>query len=166
MRDNDIVERSSCPYTPEQNGCAERKHRHIVETYCALLSYSPKIFTNDFETVVFTFNRLPTQLFNNYFPFNNLLKTYPNYSRLHIFYAFIFHGYILTQNISYLVTPNVILFLVIVRFIRFISVLIPSRLNFVPLYMLFFCQNIFLIVVRDGVVPTSVADFYSTTVTI
>lgn len=85
MRDNDIVERSSCPYTPEQNGCAERKHRHIVETYCALLSYSPKNFTNDFETVVFTFNRLPTQLFNNYFPFNNLLKTYPNYSRLHIF---------------------------------------------------------------------------------
>lgn len=32
LRDNGIVQHSSCPYTPEQKGCAEiKKHRHIVE---------------------------------------------------------------------------------------------------------------------------------------
>ena len=27
-----ITHQLSCPHTPEQNGCAERKHRHLVET--------------------------------------------------------------------------------------------------------------------------------------
>jgi len=32
-----IVHHISCPYTPEQNGLAERKHRHILETAITLL---------------------------------------------------------------------------------------------------------------------------------
>lgn len=32
-----IVHQSCCPYTPSQNGVAERKHRHLVETAIALL---------------------------------------------------------------------------------------------------------------------------------
>ena len=32
-----IVHQLSCPYTPEQNGLGERKHRHIVETAITLL---------------------------------------------------------------------------------------------------------------------------------
>jgi hypothetical protein len=34
-----------CPYTPEQNGIAERKHRHIIETTITLLhlSYGPML---------------------------------------------------------------------------------------------------------------------------
>nr|AAU90288.2 Polyprotein, putative [Solanum demissum] len=54
LRDNGIVQRSSCPYTPEQNGCAERKHRHIVETGRALLHHANvphKFWTNAFDTV-------------------------------------------------------------------------------------------------------------------
>ena len=38
--DNGITHRSACPKTPEQNGCAERKHRHIVEMALALLQHS------------------------------------------------------------------------------------------------------------------------------
>lgn len=34
---NGISHQVSCPHTPEQNGCAERKHRHIVETGLTLL---------------------------------------------------------------------------------------------------------------------------------
>lgn len=35
-----IVHQLSCPHTPSQNGVAERKHRHIVETTIALLHQS------------------------------------------------------------------------------------------------------------------------------
>lgn len=35
-----ISHQLSCPHTPEQNGCAERKHRHLVETARTLLATS------------------------------------------------------------------------------------------------------------------------------
>lgn len=68
LRDNGITQCVSCPYTPEQNGCAERKHRHILETGRALLHYAniPSHFwTNAFETAVYTINRLPTPRLKN-----------------------------------------------------------------------------------------------------
>lgn len=30
LKTNGIHHQLSCPHTPEQNGCAERKHRHLV----------------------------------------------------------------------------------------------------------------------------------------
>ena len=33
-----IVHQVSCPYTPQQNGLVERKHRHLIETTITLLS--------------------------------------------------------------------------------------------------------------------------------
>lgn len=33
-----IVHQLSCPYTPQQNGLAERKNRHLIETALALLT--------------------------------------------------------------------------------------------------------------------------------
>jgi hypothetical protein len=35
-----IVHRVSCPHTHQQNGSAEHKHRHIVETGLALLAHA------------------------------------------------------------------------------------------------------------------------------
>ncbi|GKB40837.1 retrovirus-related pol polyprotein from transposon TNT 1-94 [Tanacetum coccineum] len=37
FEDNGTLHRLSCPYTPQQNGRAERKHRHLVETGLAML---------------------------------------------------------------------------------------------------------------------------------
>ncbi|XP_043806668.1 uncharacterized protein LOC122721806 [Manihot esculenta] len=37
FRDNGILHQTTCPYTPQQNGVAERKNRHILETARALL---------------------------------------------------------------------------------------------------------------------------------
>lgn len=35
LSSNGIVRLISCPHTPQQNGTAERKHSHIVETTVA-----------------------------------------------------------------------------------------------------------------------------------
>lgn len=35
-----ILHQASCPYTPQQNGVAERKHRHIVELSLAIINHA------------------------------------------------------------------------------------------------------------------------------
>ncbi|MBN8086387.1 transposase family protein, partial [Vibrio vulnificus] len=46
----------SCPHTPQQNGVAERKHRHIVETGLTLLfqaNIPTKYWVDAFLTTIF-----------------------------------------------------------------------------------------------------------------
>ncbi|XP_050117694.1 uncharacterized protein LOC126595439 [Malus sylvestris] len=38
LENKGIVHMVSCPYTPQQNGLAERKHKHVVETAITLMS--------------------------------------------------------------------------------------------------------------------------------
>lgn len=40
LKEQGITHRISCPHTPAQNGMAERKHRHLVETALSLLKHS------------------------------------------------------------------------------------------------------------------------------
>jgi len=44
-----IIHRVSCPHTHQQQGCVERKHRHIINTTLALLaeSHVPKTFWDE-----------------------------------------------------------------------------------------------------------------------
>lgn len=83
-----IAHRVSCPHTHQQNGSAERKHRHIVETGLALLAHAHmpiKFWDEAFLTATYLINRLPTRVIDHKCPLERLLKTPPNYSLLRIF---------------------------------------------------------------------------------
>ncbi|KAM2558058.1 hypothetical protein TB2_015106 [Malus domestica] len=81
-----IQQQFSCPYTPQQNGCAERKHRHIVETARTLLIASQvphKFWVEGFLTAVYLINRLPPV--NKSSPWEQFFKKVPDYKSLWVF---------------------------------------------------------------------------------
>ncbi|KAM1301045.1 hypothetical protein ACFX2H_012130 [Malus domestica] len=76
----------SCPHTPEQNGCADRKHRHLVETARTLFAASkvPHFYWVDvFAVAIYLINRLPTLSWPS--PCESLFKKLPCYSTLRVF---------------------------------------------------------------------------------
>lgn len=78
----------SPPHTPEHNGIAERKHRHIAETGLALMSHAsmPKSYwTYAFTTAVYLINRMPTPILDFKNPFQILHGHLPNLQKLRIF---------------------------------------------------------------------------------
>ncbi|KAA0036904.1 Retrovirus-related Pol polyprotein from transposon TNT 1-94 [Cucumis melo var. makuwa] len=82
-----LVQRS-CPHTSQQNGCVERKHRHVLESVHALLLFAscPEKFWGEVAlTFVYTINRLPSSVLQNISPFERLYGTPPNYSNLKVF---------------------------------------------------------------------------------
>jgi histone deacetylase 1/2 len=78
----------SCPHAHQQNGSAERKHRHIVEVGLSLLAYASmplKYWDEAFSTAVYLINRLPSKVINSQSPFERLFHSKPDYSFLRIF---------------------------------------------------------------------------------
>ena len=83
-----ITHRVACPHTHQQNGAAERKHRHIVETGLTLLAHAsvPFHFWSDaFTTSCFLINRVPTRVLEMSTPLEKLLHETPDYSFLKVF---------------------------------------------------------------------------------
>ena len=83
-----IFHRVSCPNTSQQNGIAERKHRHLVETGLALLAHSSlplRFWDEAFLTACYLINRMPTPVLNKDTPLFRLFHVQPNYSSLRIF---------------------------------------------------------------------------------
>ena len=77
-----IQPRFSCPYTHQQNGVAERKHRHITEMGLILLSHSKmplKFLVEAFQMEVFTINLLLVAPLQFQSPFEKLYHKFPNY---------------------------------------------------------------------------------------
>lgn len=66
-----ILHQSSCPYTPQQNGVAERKNRHLVETARTMLLHHnvPSQFWGDaILTACYLINRMPSTVLHNKVP--------------------------------------------------------------------------------------------------
>jgi transposase InsO family protein len=83
-----ILHRLTCPHTSQQNGVAERKHKHVVELGLTLLAQSglpPKYWVNSFLTATFLINRLPTPVLHNESPFFKLFGKDPDYTSLRSF---------------------------------------------------------------------------------
>jgi len=80
MRQHGILHQTSCVDTPSQNGVAERKNRHLLETARALLFQMkvPKQFWADaVSTACFLINRMPSTVLVGNVPYNVL---FPNKS--------------------------------------------------------------------------------------
>ncbi|KAG8475464.1 hypothetical protein CXB51_032333 [Gossypium anomalum] len=80
-----IIHRVSCPHTSKQNGVAERKHRHVVETGLTVLAqanlpidYWGYVFCSAMHLI----NRLPTSVLDGKTPFQSLFGRAPTYNHL------------------------------------------------------------------------------------
>jgi len=78
----------SCPHAHQQNGAAERKHRHIVEVGLALLAHASmplKFWEDAFIAATYLINRTPSRVINFETPLERLFHQKPDYSSLRIF---------------------------------------------------------------------------------
>ncbi|CAN0870173.1 Retrovirus-related Pol polyprotein from transposon TNT 1-94 [Linum grandiflorum] len=76
-----IIHCSSCVDTPQQNGIAERKNRHLLETARALLftNQVPKhLWGEAVLTATYLINRLPSRILQFQTPREVLIQTYPH----------------------------------------------------------------------------------------
>ncbi|CAN0917564.1 Retrovirus-related Pol polyprotein from transposon TNT 1-94, partial [Linum grandiflorum] len=76
-----IIHCSSCVDTPQQNGIAERKNRHLLETARALMftKHVAKYFWGEAVlTATYLINRLPCRTLNYQTPKDVLVQTYPH----------------------------------------------------------------------------------------
>jgi hypothetical protein len=88
LKQNGTLSHRSCPYTSQQNGRAERKHRHILDTVKALLisaSLPERFWGEAALTAVYTINRVPSPTIHNQTPYERLYGSTPNYSLLRVF---------------------------------------------------------------------------------
>ncbi|PKU70166.1 Retrovirus-related Pol polyprotein from transposon TNT 1-94 [Dendrobium catenatum] len=88
LKHHGIIHQLSCPYTPEQNGVVERKHRHIIETTRTLLATASvpyKYWADAVTTAVYLINRLPSPTIQNMSPFERIHNRKPQYTHLRVF---------------------------------------------------------------------------------
>lgn len=85
LDDCGIVPRTSCPHTQQQNGIAERKHRHITELGLSLMfhcSMPKQYWLEAFCIAAYLINRLPTLVLSAKSPFEVLFNNRPDYNVL------------------------------------------------------------------------------------
>ncbi|WZZ44914.1 hypothetical protein YC2023_041173 [Brassica napus] len=83
-----ILHQTSCPYTPQQNGVAERKNRHLMEVARSMMFQTnvPKKFWSDaVTTACYLINRTPTLILQGLSPFEVLNRYKPSLEHMKIF---------------------------------------------------------------------------------
>jgi len=88
LHQHGIHHRLICPYTHEQNGSVEHKHRHIVDmglTLLATASLPLRFWAKAFIVSVHIINVLPTEVLSGNNPYYLLFQRQPNYSKFKIF---------------------------------------------------------------------------------
>ncbi|CAL2227963.1 unnamed protein product [Prunus armeniaca] len=83
-----ILHHKSCPYTPEQNGRTERKHRHLVEIVVTLLTIAAlpsKYLFHALSTANYLINRMLCKSLGMQSPFSKLFHKEPNITLLKVF---------------------------------------------------------------------------------
>lgn len=88
LQENGIVHRISCPHTPEQNGLAEKRHRHFTELGLSMMYQCQlplNLWVEAFATASYISNLLPSSALNNKSPYEMLFKVKPSYRALRVF---------------------------------------------------------------------------------
>ncbi|KAG7559395.1 Zinc finger CCHC-type [Arabidopsis thaliana x Arabidopsis arenosa] len=83
-----IIHQTSCPYTPQQNGVAERKNRHLMEVARSMMFHTsvPRRYWGDaVMTACYLINRTPTKVLKDLSPFEVLNNTRPSIDHLRVF---------------------------------------------------------------------------------
>lgn len=83
-----ITHRVSCPHAHQQNGAAERKHRHIVEVGLSLLAHASmplKFWDEAFLAATYLINRTPSKVIEYSTPLERLFHQKPAYASLRTF---------------------------------------------------------------------------------
>ncbi|KAA0049856.1 Beta-galactosidase [Cucumis melo var. makuwa] len=76
-----IVHQTSCAYTPQQNGVAERKNRHLVEVARSLMlstSLPSYLLGDAILTAAHLINRMPSRILHLQTPLDCLKESYPS----------------------------------------------------------------------------------------
>lgn len=79
--DKGIIHQTSCVSTPQQNGVAKRKHRHLLNVARALLfqaNLPKKFWGNTILTATYLINQTPTPLFKGKTPFEMFFTNSPH----------------------------------------------------------------------------------------
>lgn len=82
-----IVKQISCPRTLDQNGVAERKHRHIMEIGLTMMFHAnlpTKLWVDVFLAAIYLINRLPSSSLGITTPYEKVFNKAPNCSGLRV----------------------------------------------------------------------------------
>ena len=88
LTSNGIHHQISCPYSPQQNGLVERKHRHLIETVITLLSQAslPSTYWSfAVQSALSLINLLPTLTLGFLSPWFKLYGQHPDITSFKIF---------------------------------------------------------------------------------